>query len=87
MSAIETAPAPLKVSVRQAAAALNISLAYAYRLIDNGELRAVLDGDKRYVLVEELERYVQALTRVQPTHTKPRPPAKTQGRPRKAAIA
>jgi hypothetical protein len=79
-------PAPLKVSIRRAAVILDTSPSYTYKLIESGALRAVIDGDKRFVLVTELERYVDSLPPVEPT--RPRlPPAKPNGRPRKVAVA
>ena len=81
----EPALPPLRVSVKRASEALSISLAYAYRLIDNGKLNAVVDGGRRYVLTSELMRYVHGLEPVQPTHADPIK-AKPRGRRPRAAV-
>ncbi|HXR19423.1 MAG TPA: helix-turn-helix domain-containing protein [Steroidobacteraceae bacterium] len=79
-------PAPLKVSIRRAAVILDTSPSYTYRLIETGALKAVIDGDKRYILTSELQRYVESLTPVEPTRPRS-PPAKPNGRPRKVTMA
>src|ERR1017187_4801552 len=79
-----TAPAPLKYSVRQAAAALNVSTTYAYRMITLGRLGAVLDGERRFITSAELRRYVESLPTVP---VAPRPKPRSVGRPRRAVEA
>jgi excisionase family DNA binding protein len=84
MPAKTPAPAPLKYSVRQAAAALNVSTTYAYRMITLGRLVAVLDGERRFITSAELRRYVESLPTVP---VAPRPKPRSVGRPRRAVEA
>jgi excisionase family DNA binding protein len=84
MPAKTPAPAPLKYSVRQAAAALNVSTTYAYRMIEVGRLIAVIDGTRRFITATELARYIKALPTVP---VAPRPKPRPVGRPRKVAAS
>ena len=49
---------PLAVTVAVAGALLSISRSAAYRLVDEGKLRAVSVGAKRRVPIAEIERYL-----------------------------
>ena len=58
-SAVSRIP-PSRLTVEQAAQALNCSRAFLYLRIRAGDIRAQRDGRRRYVSVAEISRYVAA---------------------------
>lgn len=60
----EGAIAPIFVSVKQAAKALNVSDWVAYKLCDSGALESRYIGRRRLVLVESLHEYARNLPTV-----------------------
>lgn len=56
--------APIFISVKQAAKALNVSDWVAYKLCDSGALESRYIGRRRLVLVESLHAYARSLPTV-----------------------
>jgi excisionase family DNA binding protein len=45
---------------------LSISVAHCYRLMERGELRAVKNGGRTYIMASEVRRYLGSLRTVKP---------------------